>query len=144
VAAYAATGSGSPPELAGVPKSDWPDACSIAPGYTERSGSYDPRQDDLFVGSIRIRRNHCVFGEGKPADVAIVWVAGTPAEAQSLLNVHPSDEDVRTLRLRGVDTAYSLDHELWIRAGRYIVRFYGDDPARRKLAQAVAKTLRKR
>ncbi|GAB2807248.1 hypothetical protein GCM10027176_10390 [Actinoallomurus bryophytorum] len=76
VTAYDAPVRGSPAELGGVPVSGWPDACEVAPGYAVDQNSYDPREDDVYVGSIRLRRPHCVYDRGKPLDVAIAWVAG--------------------------------------------------------------------
>lgn len=143
VTVYAAH-PGTPAELGGVPLSDWPDACTIAPGHTVYARPKLVRR----IGAIRFPRLECTYTRDGPRTVKIAWVAETPDDAKALLDVHPpvgdSIKDLRPLRIHGADAAYGGELGLYVRAGRYVLQLSGDDAPDRALAHVIAEHLRSR
>jgi hypothetical protein len=75
---------GGPVELGGVPATDWPDACRLAPGYRVRSG----RWSDVTIGRVELRKVRCEYDIGAPLHqpmVTVAWAAATPEQAKALL-----------------------------------------------------------
>lgn len=141
--AYAMVKAGGPAELGGVPASDWPDACTVAPGHRAlRDMRTDA--DDAVIGSTRLPGVSCLFSgeDGSGAtDVTIAWVAATPRLAHGLL---ADSAKADSQPVSGADEAYSIDSGnpgLWLRAGRYILRVTDTGVGPPRLASVVAKHL---
>ncbi len=140
VTAYSVPKPATPAELGGVSPSDWPDACTIAPGHAPDVPD-DPERGDVVIGSTTLHNVSCSFTPGQ-ARLAIRWVASTAAQAQGLLTFAPG---ASRAELAGADAVVAgSGGGLLVRAGRYILSVDGTDEQNRSLASAAATYLRGR
>ncbi|MDN3351850.1 PQQ-binding-like beta-propeller repeat protein [Actinomadura sp. DC4] len=137
---YDTTKAGSPGELGGIPQSDWPDACAVAPGYKAASPPVTPA---VSVGSVALHDLSCAYrlAGDTNASLDIAWVAPTPDDAHRLLTV---DAQAQPVQVDGADEAYAYPSPpvLWFRAGRFVMRIDQTGLDARALASAAAKHLR--
>jgi outer membrane protein assembly factor BamB len=144
IVGYAITTAGTPAELGGVKQPDWPDACTVAPGY--KPTHFSEFLATAKIGQISLQHMACTYrmNDDVTAELSIRWVAPTPEDARRLL-VTDGQQPPRD-RVDGADEAYLLSSasELWFRAGRYIVSIDRGGPAANALASAAAKLLRTR
>jgi outer membrane protein assembly factor BamB len=145
IAAYVISKPGNPAELGGVKQSDWPNACTVAPGYEPD----DPQFSGFTtatIGTVSLRHVKCSYQmkDDASATLTIRWVAPTPDDAHRLLITEPKQPPQD--RVDGADEAYlvSSASELWFRAGRYVVSLDEATPEADALASAAAKFLRTR
>jgi hypothetical protein len=124
IAAYAISKPGTPAELGGVKRSDWPNACTVAPGYKPVPEPEDPQFSDsttATIGTVSLRHVECSYQMKVDADVTLTirWVAPTSDDAHRLLITEPQQPLRRPVE--GADEAYRVSDEPWFRAGRYVV-----------------------
>ncbi|WP_165495190.1 outer membrane protein assembly factor BamB family protein [Actinomadura roseirufa] len=130
-----------PAELGGVPASDWPDACKLAPGYHPTPATEDTKNARL--GPVELHNVTCKLqAENQVVQVTIVWVARTPAQAKDLLPVDASANPIHA-----GDESYETDHPdaaFLMRSGRYLLAFDEKTPQAQTLAGAIHTALKHR
>lgn len=131
-----------PPELAGVPTGDWPDACSLLtssdlPGYVGVPTMAGVDGLRLPAGcTYRPRPAHASgdAGPARPADeptVTLQWVAADPGDAAALFAAARDTQSVARDPVRAGDAAYALgaaSGTVVMRVGRTIVSISSERP----------------
>ncbi|MGI5167081.1 PQQ-binding-like beta-propeller repeat protein [Spirillospora sp. CA-253888] len=135
-------GGSGPPELGGVPVKDWPNACTMVPGYE----ALRPLPlKEVRIGEVELKHTHCLLAPAKENPTAestrlsILWVARTAEDAAEAFAPDP--------RYKVGDGAYEPElspTKLVMRSGRYIIGLNGADPDDLALAGAVHRVLRDR
>jgi outer membrane protein assembly factor BamB len=148
-----------PPQLAGVPSGDWPDACSLVasrdlpPGYDRERTRADVEGLRLPVGcTYRPRRHgrHDPDGpqrEARTLSVAVQWVAADPGTASALFAAARDTQTAARAPVRAGDAAYALgapSGTVVMRVGRTIVSVTAGLPGTAtRMATEIATRLRR-
>lgn len=134
--AYASTPAQGPVELGGVAQDDWPQACDLVkdmPGRTPAVAT------PVKIGTQELARSRCqvsyaVGKQDSQARVEVLWVAASPAEADSLV----SGEAGRY----GADEVQRVtDNTLRVREGRFIVEVNAKSSDLERIVAGVVKSL---
>lgn len=145
---------GGPPELGGVPATDWPDACRLASAAGPGSLGH---ATGITIGTVKLQRTACTLtpaSGGVPVSVSVDWVAPTPRQAAALLGRAAAPVD-RPVRLGdqafqhvlptdgphgGEPDPDAVTDRLVIRVGRFIVSIDGSPST--AVARSVVAALR--
>jgi outer membrane protein assembly factor BamB len=145
-----------PPELAGVPATDWPDACALLSGHDLPPG-YSGRPEQASVQDLRLpagcvyRPRHQRSRTGAPAEagtmsVTVQWVASDPSTASALFAAARDTQSGVRGPVKAGDAAYALTNPagtVVMRVGRTIVTVTTGLPSTAaQLATVVAARLR--
>lgn len=123
---YAATPVAGPVALAGVPASDWPDACDLLSAVQPKATSTIREDASRRFGPVRLERKDCLllFKGSDGSDLAYVvveWVAPTAEDAAPLIDGKP---------MAGADEVADRNSSglsFLVRVGRYLLRVNVDE-----------------